>query len=106
MIYLGTIVAPSGSSANNTTTATPFTIYPTYPRVAVVTPTASGVTFHVAVGTGSSLAATTDDLGVAEQTTSQFQCPAGNPNATVVAIRGAGGSGSCQVYGLYGPAQS
>lgn len=107
MVLLGTIVVPSGGSANNTNTAVPFTIHATYSRVLLVTPSASNVTFCTTVGSSSALAATASDFGLAEQTSSQITCPNPPPAAgTVLAIYGSGGGGSVLVYGLYGQAQS
>lgn len=107
MVYLGAIVTANGSSVNNTTTATPFTISFIYPRLLIVTPTAASATFYTTVATGSSLTAATTDLNVADATSTQIQCPIGSPNNTVVAIRGNGANSagaSVSVYGLFGPA--
>ena len=109
MVFLGNLVIANGSSINNTTTAVPFTIGFQYPRLLIVTPAAASGTFYTTVNTGAALAATTSDLGVAEQTSTQIDCPIGSPNATVVAIRGSGAATagvSVAVYGLYGQAQS
>ena len=105
MIYLGTIVIPSGSSANNTTTAVPFTISQTYKYVLIVT--SSGPTsIYATVDTGASLAATTNDFALAPSASTQIACPVNDPGSTVVALRGNGGAGTAAVYGLYGIAQS
>lgn len=109
MTYLGTIATAANSSVNNTNTATPFTIPSNAPRLLIVTPTdASGDGYNVRVGTGSALAAGTNDFNVAGSSSVQIQCPIADPNATVIAIFvAAGGSaGNVKVYAIYGPASS
>ena len=114
VMYLGTITAVSGSSVNNRSqTSGKFAIDGIWPRLLFVTPTASGVTFRVRMGGYDSatvstptLDATTDDFGVAEQTSQQFETPRPYGKNTVVAIYGDGGAGAVKVYGLLGDARS
>lgn len=107
MVYLGTIQVLNGSSVNNTTTGgTTFTISLVYKYLLLVTPSDAGVTYYISVDTGATLAATTNDYSVGISTSVQVKCPNGATANTVVAIRGAGGTGNVRVIGLYGVTQS
>ena len=75
MTFLGTIVAASATSVNNRETAAAFNIDGFWPRLLLVTPSASGVTFRVAISAYNSLSnasptfvAGSGDFGLAEQT--------------------------------------
>ena len=110
MYFLGTIVTVLNASRNNTTTATPFVILPSVPRLLLVTAAdSSGQGYFVTVLYGSSLAADADDFSLAGSTSTQIDCPKNYGVNTVLAVfipASGTSTGSIDVYALFGPATS
>lgn len=103
--FLGTIVVPNNGSANNTNTGVPFTIPAGTPRiVCVIDSLAQGYNFRT--GTGSSLAATTNDINQIGPATVQIPLAVGGSLAQVVAIFTSGAGGNVTVFSADGPLQS